>query len=141
MRFFFLRYHSWINFKLILYSLHTVPSTERSNSHFWLLIHTFVSDPVKVIKDLLISVTTQSRLKVTLSRSEFLRSLTVDEADVVQSSVLPIPLVVLHSFEGYLEVLQSSYLDLTVVPLSAVISVNTPDFLERERSEMLIKGT
>ena len=100
-----------------------------------------MSDPVKVIKDLLISVTTQSRLKVTLSRSEFLRSLTVDEADVVQSSVLPVPLVVLHSLEGYLEVLQSSYLDLTVVPLSAVISVNTPDFLERERSEMLIKGT
>ena len=71
-----------------------------------------------------------------------MRSLTVDEADVVQSSVLPIPLVVLHSFEGYLEVLQSSYLDLTVVPLSAVISVNTPDFLaKRNRSEMLIKGT
>jgi len=63
---------------------------------------------------------------VTLSRSQILRGLTVDKADVVQSGVLPVPLVVLHSLERYLEVSQSSELYYSVVPDGTVVSVNAP---------------
>ena len=87
---------------------------------------TFVSNPIKVIVDLLIPVAAHSRLKVALSRSQILRSLTADETDVVQTGVLPVPLVVLNSLERHFEVNQSSDLHLSVVPFSAVISVHTP---------------
>ena len=83
-------------------------------------------DPIKVIKYLFVLVTTHPRLKVTLSRSQILRGLAVDKAYVVQSGVLPVPLVVLHSLERYFEVSQSSELHYSVIPDGTVVSVNAP---------------
>ena len=95
----------------------------------YFLILTFVSDPIKVIEDFFVPVATHSRLEVAFSGSKVLRCLTVDETDVVQPGILPVPLVVLHSLERYFEVGQSSDLNLTVIPFGAVISIHTPYFL------------